>query len=120
MDSAFRDAVKVGLAQRHRDDVQPVVSRLAGDLACQTETREDTVGVVVRPAADVGDHAGDRVGAKRLGAQLDSETLELVGVFARDQQLHLAPLRGHGGKVALHQFHAGRAGELAEPCHAVV
>ncbi len=101
------------------NDVQAVVPRRAGDLAGQPETREHTVGVVVGAAADVGEHTGHRRGAERLGAQLDSESLELVSVIAVDQHLDLATVRGHCRDAVVQHIDARRIDEFTEGRHAV-
>ena len=119
VDSAFRNALEVGPAQGHVDDVQTVVSRRAGDFAGEPETRKHAVGVLVGAPADKGHHTRGGRRAERLGAQRDRVPLQLIGIAARHQHLHFSTPGRHCGDVVVEHLDVRRVGESAEGRHAV-
>ena len=81
-----------------RDHVEAVVAGRPDDFPGQTETRQHAVGVVVGAPADVGQHAGDRVGAEGLGAQGDRALVAASASSPADQHLHLTTAGRHRGR----------------------
>lgn len=119
VDAAFRHPLQVGLAQGHRDDVEPVVSRRADDLAGQAEPGKHTVRVVVGASADVGHHACGGLRAERPRAQRNRVPLKLLGIAALHQHLHFPAGHGHRGDVVLHHLDVRCADQTTEGGHAV-
>ena len=84
----------------------------------EPQSGQHAMRVVVGAPTDEGQHAGHRCRAERVGAQAHRHPLELGGVIAGDQQLHLASLWRQAGEIVLHHLDARRVGRLAEACHA--
>lgn len=120
VDSAFRDALQIGLAQGHVDDVETVVAGYSPDLAGKPESGQHAMGVVVGSPADIGDDSRDGISTKSLGTQIDRGLPKGIWIVADDQQLHFAAGGRHRRDVGLHHLSAGRPGKLQECGHALV
>lgn len=105
VDSALRDAVQIGFAQCHVDDVKTVVAGHSSDLAGKPESRQYAVRVVVGSPADVSDRSGSRRGTESFGTQFNCGFFDDGNVAAGDQQLYLVGRhRQHLGTRRLRQF----------------
>ena len=119
MDPAFRNALEVGFAQRHVDDVEAVIAGRPRNLAGEPERGQHTVRVVVGSPADEGDHAGHRSGAEGLGAQVNCGLLGRVDMLTGDQQLHLAAAGRHGREILIDNVGAHLVDKPEEHRHAL-
>ena len=119
VDSAFRDAFQVDLAQRHMNHVEAVVPGTRSMSPVRPNPASTPWASSSVPLLMYVSTPGSGSVPNALAHKATAVRFQLLGYIADHQHFDFTPLRRHGREIVVEHIDAGRGGEIAEVGHAV-